>query len=179
MKHVTQILSAVGLRGGWSEFIPKDDREFYLQRGTMVHKSTVLHDRGILDWKTVDERIIPYVKAWKKFREETGGKIVEIECRVENRELNYCGTLDRIIRKCRLYPAGNLLIDIKTSEADQATKIQTMAYAMAQKKKVKRGFVALHNTGNYSAGIYKDDEIDKAAWLACLTLNNWIERNIK
>jgi hypothetical protein len=54
-----------------------------------------------------------------------------------------------------------------------------MAYATAQKRAVKRGFVALRDNGTYSAGIYDADASDKAAWLSCLKLYNWIERNTK
>jgi hypothetical protein len=179
MRRVTHILSSVLSRGSLKSSFVRDDLDFFLQRGRAIHIATALLDAGTLDWKTVDERIVPYVRAWEKFRREVGGKIIESECHIENKRLNYEGTLDRIISKCALYPIGNLLIDIKTNEADAITRLQTMAYATAQKRAVKRGFVALRDNGTYSAGIYDADASDKAAWLSCLKLYNWIERNTK
>lgn len=178
MKHVTQILNDCGLRGEWPEKFSKKDREFYLQRGSMIHKATALFDQGVLDWSSLDERIIPYIKAWEKSRKELGGQIVEIECKIKNSAFDYQGTLDRVIRNCALFPKGFLLIDIKTTEADVVTRLQTMAYAMGySKRKVKRGFIALKSNGNYKAGIYDNNASDKVGWIACLQLNNWIERN--
>lgn len=178
MIHVTGVLSNCNLRA-WSGNIRKEDMEFYLNRGSMIHLATALYDRGTLDWNSVDERIFLYIKAWEKFRNEAGGKVVAIEQMVINNPLQYRGTLDRIISKCALHPTGNLLLDIKTNEADIYTRLQTMAYALAQKKKVKRGFVALHNDGTYRAGVYDNDASDEVAWRASLNLNNWIERNSK
>lgn len=179
MIHVTQVLSNCGIRGDWPKHFSKEDQEFYLRRGSMIHLATDLYDKDKLDWATLDERIVPYIEAWKKFRLEMGGKVLASELPVKNKKYNYQGKLDRIISKCALYPTGLLLIDIKTTAIDIATRLQTMAYMMAQNRKAKRGAVALQSDGNYKVQIFEDDASDKVGWIACLQLNNWIERNTK
>ncbi len=178
MYHVTEILGNLNFRA-WPYFIKDAERDFYLRRGSMIHKATALYDEGVLDWDTVDERILPFILAWKRFREEASGKVTAIELSVVNQKLGYVGTLDRIITKCNLHPSGHLLLDIKTNEADIFTRLQTMAYAMAQKRTVKRGYVELKNDGTYRAEVYDNDSVDQAGWMACLQLNSWKVRNEK
>jgi hypothetical protein len=175
--HVTGILANCNLRE-WPAHYSDDDREFYLRRGQWIHKATALYDKNILDWETVEPRILGFIKAWAKFRNRAGGKITAIEMSVENIKLGYRGTLDRILTGSNIYP-GHFLFDIKTNEADIYTRLQTMGYSMAQKKQVKRGHVSLFADGKYKVGFYDDDRADRAAWLACLTLNSWVERNSK
>lgn len=60
--------------GGWDTYA--NVREDILERksaiGREVHRATVLYDRGVLDWKTLDPRVAPYVAGWKYFRDLTG-----------------------------------------------------------------------------------------------------------
>ncbi|HEQ71945.1 MAG TPA: hypothetical protein ENN69_05605 [Spirochaetia bacterium] len=176
--RVTEVLKNCNLRA-WPGYIKPEDMEFYLNRGRAIHRATALYDLGRLDWPSVDPRIEPFVQGWVKFRKEVGGVITAIEQPVSNIALGYTGTFDRIISKCALHPTGNLLIDIKTNEADIYTRLQTAAYALAQKKKVKRGYVSLFETGKYTALVYGNDASDIVAWKACIQLNNWIGRNTR
>jgi hypothetical protein len=177
MIHVTDILAECGFYQGF-EHVPEHLREFYVQRGKMVHRATGLFDRDELDWDTLDERIVPYISAYEQFLAESGAVPLEIELAVQNDELGYCGTLDRIYKQSALWSTGELVVDIKTTQAAPVTRIQTMAYALAlsngkSTKPAKRGFVALKKDGTYDAGIYDKDEEDKAVWLACLQVVNW------
>lgn len=175
-KHVTAILSECGLRE-WPAGVPVEQREFYLQRGSAIHKATALLDKGTLDWSKLDDRILPYVRAYERFRKEMGGTVIATELQIENKALGYVGTLDVIIKGCALYPSGNVLFDKKTTQADVFTRLQTTGYVLGQKKKLKRGFIALRSDGTYRAGIYDNDASDKVAWIACVKLANWKERN--
>lgn len=172
MIHVTDILAECGFYQGF-ERVPEHLREFYLQRGKMVHAATALFDRGYLDWDSLDDRILPYVEAYRCFLLEKRAVPLEIELAVQNDEPGYCGTLDRIYDKSALWSTGELAVDIKTTEAAPVTRLQTMAYALAYGKPIKRGFVALKKDGTYDADVYDTDEADKAAWLACLQVVNW------
>lgn len=178
--HVTGILKNCGFGSGWFDKLSKEDREFYLQRGRMIHKATELYDKDVLNINTIDLRIKPYVNAWIKFRVEIGGEIIAIEKRVKNGKYGYVGRLDRIIKNCSLYSVGSVVFDIKTTEADIYTRLQTMGYKLSTRyKNLKRGYVALKVNGNYNVGIYQDDASDQVAWIACVRLNNWIVRNKK
>ena len=175
MKHVTDILAECGFYQGFDR-VPKKKRRFYMNRGKQIHVATAMLDRDELDWDSLDPRIVSHIEAYVRFRQETQAKPLEIELAVQNDDLGYCGTLDRIYDKSALWPTGRLLVDIKTTEADEYTRLQTMAYAMAYGKPIKRGFVALRKDGTYRAGVYDEDEVDKAGWMACLQLVNWKER---
>lgn len=174
--HVTGILSSCNVTR-WDKYLSKKERHFYLNRGSMIHLATALYDHGKLDRDSVDSRIEGFLKAWIRFREEQGGKVTAIEQRVEDKKRGYRGTLDRIITGSKLYPIGHLLIDIKTNEASVYTKLQTMAYAMAQRRKVRRGAVSLFENGFYKFSYYDNDAEDGAAWNACLLLNRWVQKN--
>ncbi|HUX54240.1 MAG TPA: hypothetical protein VMV56_07495 [Williamwhitmania sp.] len=176
MKHVTQILNDCGLYK-WPFNIPEIDRQFYLKRGSEVHSVTAKYDLDTLYMDSVDPRIKKYLNGWIKFRNEVGGKIIHIEKRVQNKSLDYKGTYDRLIYNCALYPGGYFLLDIKTNEAQAVTRLQTMAYSLCQRRFVKRGYVALRSNGTYKTEIYDNDLSDKSAWLACVKLINWKERN--
>jgi len=182
MRRVTEIMRACGLRE-WPPGVPQKERDYYLSRGTAIHKATALWDAGILNTGSMDERIAPFLHAWTRFRRETGGDVVASELRVEYPALDYGGTLDRIIRFCSLYPTGCLLADIKTTQADVWTRLQTAGYRLAYRgegqKRMKRGFVALRKDGTYRAGVYDEDARDKAAWMACCQLAAWMERHNK
>ncbi len=39
------------------------------ERGTYAHLACEYFDRGCLDWDTLDPQLVPYVRAWAKFRE--------------------------------------------------------------------------------------------------------------
>lgn len=177
MRHVTRILADCGLYK-WPPGLSEKKRKFYLHRGTQIHAATVLYDRGILKWDSLDPRIVGHIEAYKRFLAESGAKPLDIERYVESQKLSYCGTLDRIYSKSALWPTGRLLVDIKTTEATAVTRLQTMAYAMAYgpRRWIARGFVALRKDGSYKAGLYTEDTVDKAAWVACLQLVNWRER---
>jgi hypothetical protein len=181
MRRVTSVLKSVGL----VEIPPvrSDDMEFYLNRGSMIHKAAALYDAGTLDMATVDPRITPYLEAWIKFRNEVGGEIVCSEYDVIHPILGYAGRLDRVIHGsalCRF----SLLVDLKTTSAPSWAAVQTMAYALAYKRqtrtrKLARGAVALQDDGKWKYTPHTEDKLDEAAWRAALTLNAWLERKNK
>jgi len=89
---VSTILRETGRQGTWSSSVP-----FYAQKGTYVHRAIELDCAGTLDDSTVDEKVRPYLDAWRDFRRDTDAVIVATERRVYHPTLNYAGTLDLII----------------------------------------------------------------------------------
>lgn len=175
MLRVTQILALCGLRE-WPRHIPAAEREWYLQRGSAIHKAAALYDNDMLDPDSLDPRIAGFVAAYRRFREEVGGSLLLCEHHVECPRLGYHGTLDRVFGPSNAWK-GRVLLDIKTNEADAATKLQTAAYRMALGWKVSRGAVALRDDGTYRLYLYDDDAGDEAAWLACVRLAGWVGKN--
>lgn len=120
---VTTILSGVGI----ADFsgIPDHLRDVALERGGFVHLATQFLDKGTLDWDTIDPMIEPYVRAYEKFKKDSGFVPNLIEHMGYNKVLDYAGTLDR---------TGTLnnrmiLLDIKTgTQLPKYVKLQTAAY---------------------------------------------------
>jgi hypothetical protein len=156
--RVTEVLTLSGLRGPmWGS---EEDKEWWLNRGSQIHRATHILDtdeHGLV-WSTVDERIVPYVKAYEKFRRECPATFVASE--VEVNGVGYVGHLDRVFRNLNCIP-GEHVLDIKTNHADDATAIQTAAYAWAWKgrsKKVPRRWaVELKDDGKYKLIAYDVD----------------------
>ena len=67
-------------------------------RGTYVHQATELLDKDDLDEASLDPALVPYVDAYKRFKDETGFCINDIEKIVYNSTYGYIGTLDRMGR---------------------------------------------------------------------------------
>jgi hypothetical protein len=129
--NVTTILKATGMT---VDFDALERRfpgtvEHRRQLGSAVHKDAHADDDGDLEWATVHELVVPYVRAWRVCRTDKGLVPVTRERRVFHAKRNYCGTLDGVFR----VPAGHLvLIDLKIGDpAAAAAHIQTAAYEAA------------------------------------------------
>lgn len=121
---VTQVLEDVGVVD--YSFIPHENREVALHRGSMVHLACQLYDERDLVESSIDPAIVPYLEAWKKFLSETGAIIEtdEIERRFYNERWGYAGTRDRRVK------IGGLrkVLDIKTNQAPNWVRMQLAAY---------------------------------------------------
>lgn len=90
---VTSILKGAGLID--FSMVPTDILERAFKFGTAVHLATELDDRDNLDIVSLDAPLLPYILAWRKFKQDMGCKILSIEERVYSAKYRYCGTLDR------------------------------------------------------------------------------------
>ena len=99
---------------------------FYANRGTAVHKAIELHIADNLDEESLDDEVIPFFNAYKKFSNLTKFDPLESERKVFSEELWVAGTLDLIgeIQNKRV------LIDIKTGQKQKWHQIQTAGYAL-------------------------------------------------
>lgn len=88
----TKILKLAGLTPDFSMLDP-----WYAMRGKYTHKATELYDQGTLDDDTVDDAILPYLDAYKSFREDCPIKIKGIEVMLWHPVYKYTGIIDRII----------------------------------------------------------------------------------
>jgi len=139
-------------------------------RGKYVHKATELLDQDDLDEASLDPVIAPYVDAYKRFKDETGFCINDIEKIVYNATYGYIGTLDRT----GIFPNDKIrsLIDIKTGQPAKWHGVQLAAYALCLDGVVNRYGLYLNDTGTYKLERYKDRH-DMNVWLACLTIYKW------
>lgn len=177
---VTQVMGDLGGYLGVDAEVLRTAQE----RGTAVHKVTVLLDRGELGvdragvgWKHLDPPLVPYLEAWLKFRYDTDFVPVAIEQQVHHPRHRYAGTLDRV------GAIGDTMcvVEIKTSAAlNPITALQLAAYREAynavrpvtQGRARGRYAVQLRKDGTYRLHEYKD-AADLSVFLALLQIHNW------
>jgi hypothetical protein len=163
---VTQILRPVSGYEGMPESMLKEAGE----RGNRIHAATELDDQGNLDESSVLPEDLPYLEAWRAFKQATGVAILDSELMVFNAVHRYAGTLDRIVG----FPDGTeWLVDIKSStEVKPAVGPQTEAYRQAVGlPKLRRGVVHLQ------PGKYRFRELtngrDWSVFQACLLVHRF------
>lgn len=108
--------------------------------GREVHRTTVLYDRNRLDWKTVDPRVIGYLRSYVRFREVTGfiPEAMEVRsiCEVDGKR--YGLTIDRAGKtKSRIRRGGfDTILEIKTTVCEaRRHHLQTAGYAIGYAKR--------------------------------------------
>lgn len=159
--------------------VPPERLEFARQLGKAIHSATEMIDEGLLDWHTLDARVVPYCKAWLKFKSETCCQIIAIERKVHHPVLRYAGTLDRKVKI-----AGEVaIIDLKRPVLGPRVGVQLAAYQHADaehgkmKKSneppaTKRYGVQLRSDETYRMREYKETS-DWSVFVSALTIYNW------
>lgn len=173
---VTQVLSDVGIINYSMMLWP--DRERYLQRGKDVHAATHYDDEGDLDDATLQEDLIGYLGAWRKFRMDTAFTPDLIEHRGFHEKYRYAGTLDRL----GTWDAkGRILLDLKTGDLPWWISLQLAAYAAFFKSPAsfRRVGVELHGDGTYRVQEFpcKDFQVDFQVFIQALTIYNLKRRH--
>lgn len=146
-------------------------------RGTAIHLA--IQTYNVLGSELIDDEFLGYFLAYKKFREEHQNlKVVASEIRTMHPALWYAGTADEIYQDEQ---GDYILSDCKTSSKIEKSILipQLTAYKEAiqetQKIKIHKCFVLhLKNDGNY---IFEEIQTDINILLACLKINNFINKN--
>lgn len=174
MPSVTQIIKSAGLiNSDWFN-------EAATWRGSVVHKCCELHCKGTLDPATVDPAAQGYLDAWVAFKKNLGVVVTAVEKFRYAPTFNFCGTPDRIGYLGNGTPC---VIDIKTGPAQKWHALQLAAYEefVSNSREVgyRRYGVQLKPDGRYVMTEYPPEQLqnDWAAFLACLTINNWKKVN--
>lgn len=174
LPSVTQILDAAGLV---SQHCRDEEGRW---RGSEVHALCADDDAnpGIrLDLRTVDPRLRGYMRAWRKYRQDSGFIPTEIERRIDDHANGYSGRFDRAGFRPTSDPTyfQDMIIDLKTSKAGSVAdyvRYQLVAYAHAFKPNhlFERIAVALKPDGTYRCKVYSQMEFqsDLAKWLQIL-----------
>lgn len=116
---VTNILRAEGFM---SNYVPAD-LDWYMERGTKIHKATEMYDKDMLLESSLIPKpgfydIRPFFESWKKYQIERSKTYApcEIEIQLFDPVYQYAGTLDRID------------LDIKTGQSERWHIFQVAAY---------------------------------------------------
>lgn len=141
---VTEILKSTGVAVDFEELAGMSDRlgaaiNEKRALGQALHSDAHSFDDNDLDWKTVDPRVLPYLEAWRTFRENSRLIPLGRERRVYHPALRYAGTLDGVFAKP---PAINVLIDIKTGDPESAgARYQLAGYQLACQAEHTHGYI--------------------------------------
>jgi hypothetical protein len=167
---VTDVLDAVGLI---SDFAKND---IAARRGSMVHLACHYLAEERLDWTTVDEQIVAYVRAFEKFLHDTNFEVWKVETQLYDEELGFAGTFD-LYGYC---PAmGISVLDIKTGIKARYHGPQLAAYQhLIRNKHWKfpdhRAVIRLRADATYTLDPYKDRN-DWKLFVSALNLVKWKE----
>lgn len=91
-QSMTQFLKAAGIIGDYAGV-----SDYYRDRGTRAHGACVLHAQGWLDWGSVADDILVYVKTFKSIAERLGLSYVSAEEPSYSEALDICGMYDLIM----------------------------------------------------------------------------------
>ena len=159
---VTSILKAAGLIDAtWFNDYARD-------RGTLVHEACALYDRDDLDEQSLDPELEPYVRAWIKFRADSGFAPELVEHIVSNPLRGYAGKLD----VTGVMNGHKYVIDRKSGAVQAWAGIQLAAYEACLPCPHKRAAIELDSDGKYRLIEYTDRN-DFNVFLSALALTNW------
>jgi hypothetical protein len=174
--RVTAVLRSAGLVD--YSFAPPNCAE----RGSAVHRACELIDEDDLDWdsipaisEAVGEDISGYLRAWEKFIRQSGFVVLSKEVTLENALYGVKGRLDRR----GLFHNDPAILEIKTGKAMRWTGVQLAAYDWLipdPKPYLHHWAAELHKDATYQM-IQYSDTYDTQAWLACLSIHRWKEKN--
>lgn len=163
LPRVTDILKGAGL---------VDERWFSDHArdvGTALHVAAHYLDEGDLLWESVGPEVVGRLRQYQRFRDEMNTEILSIEEAVENRTLQYRGTLDRRM----IINDREWIVDFKGPGVFAWQPIQLAAYAgcFPRMATLKRG--TLHLSDDSYRLREHTDRTDWEVWKAALTLASW------
>ena len=148
-------------------FDSEENKKWYLERGSAVHRATYLIDTNQLDENTVDSRIRGFLDAYTKFKKESGFVFEHREEPLYHPLCKYCGTPDA------WYP----LIDIKCNSNYNPLQLGGYAELIASSgfRRPKEAFhLNLYEDGRYSLNAVKEDLRQLSqVFLSVLVVNRW------
>ena len=155
--------------------------------GTAVHMACEFDDLGELDDAETDSKIMGYVSAWRKFRDDTQSSVELNEQKLFHPYLKFAGTIDRVafLRTDEDSKESLWLLDIKTSaEPHPSYGVQLSGYSILYGAtigekydcEIKRASVHLRADGSYKFHRYTNPN-DEAVFYACRSLIAWKEAN--
>jgi len=177
---VTQVLGDLTIMKRLDPALLKVARE----RGRRVHKACDLFDRGVLDEASLDEIDEPYVRAWKRFKQDHEFEWELGERPMSSEKWGYAGTPDAIGNWRQKRRRPRVLVERKTGAFDPVHGPQTAAYLQLLHEEdlvdridyVDRVAVYLQPNGFYQIERLQD-EGDWSHFVAALTVHRFKDRH--
>ena len=121
--YVPSVSEILNLAYPFKAVISPEDLELARLFGNAVHKASQYADMDVLDPKSVDKAITPWLDDWSKFRADTGAQVMETEKLVYSNTYRVAGTLDRLL----LIGGKIVLVDIKTGTKNSKRNLVQIA----------------------------------------------------
>jgi hypothetical protein len=163
---VTQVIARAGLCD--YSFIEEERRAYYLQRGRSVHWLLQLDDEGALNYRKVPRALLPYRRAYKDWRQNSGFVPQLIEQKFVSK-YGFAGIIDRV----GLFPVTFMyhsrtrcVLDFKTGATQPWVALQLAAYTLAIEpnvalaRTIRRIGLSLLGDGTYKVTEFKPSEFD-------------------
>lgn len=143
------------------------------ERGTLVHDCCQYHDEGIIDADGIDESILGYYSAYRRFHGHCAVNFVDVEVCVAHAKHGFAGRIDRISED----RGGLTLWDIKSGVYRRTHPIQRAAYKAAYEAQTgnrikKTACLYLRPTGEFKLD-WNECPSDYPTFLAALRCYNW------
>ena len=177
-RSVTGLLKKYGLTPDYSD-VPRHVLDLAAQRGRALAQAREMIVQGIeLDPESIDERIMGYVEAFKKFWRDSGATLIETEVpRVSPLGFGFRADLF-----CWLNGKRTVIDDKATFKLPKSVGPQTAGYKIGwnsifvNEPVENRMALWLKKSGDYKAPIL-DDPDDEVAFMDCLEadikIENW------
>jgi hypothetical protein len=141
------------------------------QFGRAVHEAIKLDIQYILDYKTLDDNLKPYLEQFKRLNFDN---FILSETPLYSKKYNFAGTPDLLV--------PNSVIEIKTGQSHPKYRLQASAYLHLwncnnPKNKFKEALVVYLDGSDNPPQIIKSTKQDFTAFLNCLNLFNWKKVN--
>jgi len=160
---VTEILQAEGfISTFWFD-------DWSRTRGIYVHKAIELYNKGELLESDLDERLAPYLDAWRRFKENSEIEIIASEKIVYSDTWQYAGTLDI---DCEINGEESI-VDPKSGSVDAATALQLAGYAMTYENYYGLKRYGLSLKGGRPSIVPFKDTMDFGVWQSLLTVYHY------
>ncbi len=175
------IIILPGKHGEEPKIIPKNIWRVAQRRGTFVHQTVELYERGTLNQDTLHPKLKGYLQAWEKAKSDFKIAVVDSEQPVASLRYWYAGRLDIL---CRMGRQSNALtlIDIKSGQKylESQAAAQTAAYKEAYNEHIegKAGRITdrytfwIHPDGTYQHE-HQTDGNDLSVFLGLVNQQRW------
>ena len=153
-------------------FTGSHDATAAMERGTLIHKACELYTRGVLDWSTVDDSILPEVRTYAEWFDASRFKPLLVEEMVGSKQFRFAGRLDLF----GIWKTGLAIIDWKTGAEYPAYRFQTAGLEIALKEMLPVAFkverYCLYLKGEKARPVRHNDPRDRSRFLAALTCSH-------
>lgn len=174
---VTEVLGPAETFAGMFEGVPAEALELARERGNYVHEAMALLARGTLDWCSVAEPWVQYIRTGERFLRDSELVVTGSEVPVYSERLRVAGTIDLL----GIWRSRSALLDFKASAAVPVTVgPQTAGYKFlyhdlyGNKGRVHR--YCVHLTPTEYRVIPLEDSRDESIFLSALNLFHWGSR---